>query len=182
MSKRTIIIGGILLIILIIIALVFLTPQGIVPNNGNQPSPTPLGAVEISPIPRGNSSAGFNSYQEFLASGKSEICTFTVNTSDGPSNGTVYAANGKIRGEFTVPTTQGTLQQYMLIDSYMAYMWTNSSNSGVKFAVQDKTPGQYVNNAIFKCSDWVPNSSIFEIPSNITFTNIISVPFPSPTP
>lgn len=169
MSRKNIIIGGVLLIVILIVGSILLVPQGNGPNGGSQISPTVVG--QVNPTIRVNQY--HNNYKEFLSSGKSEICTFSVNAENGTSNGTVYAANGKIRGDFGIPTANGeTVQQHMLIDSYMAYMWTNANTQGVKFAVEEKSPEDLMTSSIFDCRDWVPNLSAFEIPANITFMEI----------
>lgn len=177
MNRKKVIVGGIIGVLIIIISVVvFLTPQEKPPLPvGNQISPTAGGIVQDNAPPV--------SYQEFLRSGRSQICTFAYNTENQSVSGlelpskvtiaTIYAANGKIKGEFTLTTKDGTLQQHVLVDAYTAYLWNNLNNGGVKFLVGENSPDELVRQPlVYNCKNWSPNNSVFEIPANIVFTEI----------
>lgn len=178
LTRKNIIIGGILLIFIVILATVMLVPQSQVQNNIGNVTPTAAPAAASQDLNKPQT------YKQFLSSGISKICTYAVSLSDGSgtSTGTVYASSGKIRGDFTLPGQNGTVQQHIIVDSYMAYMWNNTSNQGVKFAVQEQSPNQLTNSTVFKCNVWSPNMAVFEIPANVAYLDIGSYPTATPAP
>ncbi len=127
-----------------------------------------------------------STYQEFLNSGRSEICTFSANISGKSSSGTVYAAQGKIRGSFIVPYSGGTFQQHLLVDSYVAYLWTNLDDKGVKFAVEETSANEGLLSQLgngsgvnYNCKEWKTDLGVFEVPSNIVFLEVNESTLPS---
>ncbi len=176
MNRKKLIVGGIIgVIIVFILATVLLTPQEKPPlPAGNQISPTAGQLIrENAPL----------DYDEFLSSGRSEICTFAVTQENQNvsglevpskiSTGTIFAANGKIKGEFTMTTRDGTLQQHVLVDAYTAYLWNNVNNGGVKFLVGKESPDKLIKPPlVYNCKSWTPNNSVFQLPVGVVFTEI----------
>jgi serine/threonine protein kinase len=105
---------------------------------------------------------------------KSEACTFSDITDKGATNGTLYAVNygggERKRSDITITSRNTKIELHLLIDSKVAYIW-GSSNQGFKSPVEEKSAaeilGQFTNS---KCRDWTPNNSVFQIPTNIKFT------------
>lgn len=177
MNKKLLIFIGVAIGILIIIVSILLTSQ----TNNQVPEETSLTPTQPAPQQRRQST-----YQEFLNSGKSEICTFSANISGKSSSGTVYAAQGKIRGSFIVPYSGGTFQQHLLVDSYVAYLWTNLDDKGVKFAVEETSANEGLLESLgngsgvqYNCRDWKTDLGVFEVPSNIVFLEVNENTLPS---
>lgn len=177
MNRKLLIAIGIAVGILIIIISILLTSQ----TSNQTPEDTFVTPTRSIPQPRGQST-----YQEFLNSGRSEICTFSANISGKSSSGTVYAAQGKIRGSFIVPYSGGTFQQHLLVDSYVAYLWTNLDDRGVKFAVEETSANEGLLDQLgngsgvsYNCKDWKTDLGVFEVPSNIVFLEVNENTLPS---
>lgn len=164
MNRRFLIIGGIIGILIISVAIVLFSQD----NAGNKGNLGLVPTAAVSPV----ISKG-QTYQEFLSSGKSEMCTFTLDSGGKSTNGTVYAANGKIRADFTIPLENGTFQQHMLVDSYVVYLWTNVNSAGIKFFAKDKTPNDTFKSLTnYDCTPWTTNLSVFDLPASVIFTEI----------
>lgn len=176
LTRRNIIVGGILILIIIIVIAILFNPEG---SNNNNPNPSP--STALNPTSVNNYSTGYHSFEEFIASGRNEACTFSININGGTSSGLVYAGSGKVRSDFTINVGNRTVQEHIIIDSFMAYMWANSNTTGVKFALQDRDPNQFINSSFFKCTNWTPDYSVFNIPANVAFTEIGSGSTVNPT-
>ena len=164
MNKKVGVIIGVVVVFVVVILGILLSQDNTAQNGNNTIEPT---------ITQGIQPGKSQTYQEFLRSGRSEICTFSTNVEGSITNGTVYAANGKIRSDFAITGSKGTLQQHFLVDSYMAYLWNNINNAGIKFAVTENGANAPFGSKLnVNCTDWAPNNSVFDIPSNITFTEI----------
>lgn len=177
MNKRIGIIAGVVIIIIIVLTVVF-SQENTNPTINTTVPTEPVAYITQAAVP-----TIAQTYQQFLSSGKSEICTFSASVNGGLTNGTIYAALGKIRGDISYSSDKGTYQQHLLIDAYETYMWNNSNNSGIKFTVTDRSPGDAINSLPnMNCSPWQPNTAVFDIPSNISFTEISDINIPSSTP
>lgn len=168
MNRKIIIAGVIGIAFLVIVIAVLLVPQDksmIIDDNKVTPTQGYTGAT------------GASKYQDFVRSGRSEICTFATNIDNASTTGTVYASNGKIRADFAITKNNGTFQQHLVVDSYVAYMWTNVNKKGLKFNVRENDQVGYEslrNNPAYNytCRTWSPDMSVFEIPVDIAFTEI----------
>lgn len=177
MNKKLLIAIAVAVGILIIIISILLTSQ----TNTQAP-----GDITLTPTQGAVQQKKQSTYQEFLNSGRSEICTFSANISGKTSSGTVYAAQGKIRGSFIVPYSGGTFQQHLLVDSYVAYLWTNLDDKGVKFAVEETSANEGLMDQLgngsgvkYDCRDWKTDLGVFEVPSNIVFLEVNENTLPS---
>jgi hypothetical protein len=166
-NKYTIIGGAVGISILIIAIGVFLAPRGEQRESGDENRLTPI--AQQTPQP-----ARPRTYQEFVKSGRSEVCQFVSTIEGVVTTGTVYAAHGKIRTDFATTYDNGTAHQHMVVDSYITYLWSNGSNRGVKFAVEEAdtsaTEDVFGKNA--QCREQKVDLSVFELPADVAFTDI----------
>src|SRR5579859_5930351 len=81
----------------------------------------------------GNTSGTLRS---LFTSGVSQKCTFNNKANgDAEVNGTIYAAGGKVRGDFQGNVGGSTVNSHVIVDSQTFYVWTDMSKQGFKFAL-----------------------------------------------
>lgn len=135
-----------------------------------------------------NQQANGTSLKNLLASGKSESCTFSNDTDQEKSNGIVYIAGGKMRGDFQVYPkvgTQSVIASHMILMDNTSYVWTDQSNQGFKVSVDMATgmsntnsQNQSVNldeQMNYNCSSWSSDQSKFALPTTVKFTDATSM-------
>lgn len=122
--------------------------------------------------------AGLMSAKELLASGKTEVCTFTNKDDQSETSGTMYISKGKMRGEFKVSAAGQQFDAYMIGDGTDAYSWSSLAATGVKISLagsmmkSDTTEKQSFDadaKVKYECEDWKADASKFEIPTDIKF-------------
>ncbi len=136
--------------------------------------------------------------KSLLTGGKSVKCTFTNQVEGATSEGTVYVAGEKMRGDFKTNTQGASSNSHMIVDSQFSYIWTDESNQGFKFPVgSEASPGtqgtadegasannQPINldeKVNYSCQDWSTDNSLFTLPSNVTFSTF-TIPGASGSP
>lgn len=121
------------------------------------------------------------SLKALLSSGKEQTCTFSDGSGAAASNGTVYFANGKMRGDFvSVPESGVETMSHMIVDGNTSYIWTDGMPQGFKMSFDavkdgntDTQKGVDINHEYdYKCTSASPNASLFELPKNITFSDM----------
>lgn len=129
--------------------------------------------------------------KSLLSMGKSLKCTFSNNIKDASINGTVYAANGKVRQDFQTTSIGNATSNHLIVDSSNTYMWTDGSNQGFKFAIDQASTGpassgysqsqtQDINKSMnFSCQGWSADNSFFVLPTNVTFQSFTIPVVPS---
>lgn len=117
----------------------------------------------------------------FLSMGKSLKCTFSNDTKDASVSGIVYAGNGKVRQDFQSNVAGSTMSGHLIVDSTNSFMWTDGSDQGFKFPVEQissdgptvtpaKNPGQDIYKSMnFTCRSWTVDDSVFLLPNTVTF-------------
>lgn len=124
------------------------------------------------------------SIKDLMSAGNPVACTFTSTAGGYTSSGTVYVAQGSMRGDFvTEGTAAGTIESHMIIKDNTNYMWTSQSAQGIKMTVdaQSTAPAgenqavSYDSKVAYDCNDWSPDSSKFSLPSGITFSDMSSM-------
>ena len=114
--------------------------------------------------------------KDLLTSALPQTCSFTNDTG---ASGSVYVSGGKMRGDFQTTSQGKTFSGHMIIDSGYSYLWSDAMARGMKIAMSDVQPtgtatsnqSMDVNQAVsYSCKPWVPNSSMFTLPTNVTFT------------
>lgn len=116
-----------------------------------------------------------------LESGKNQQCTFSTVAEGSETAGMVYLANGKMRGDFTVKTSEMAVLSHTIYDGTTSYVWTDTGGDGIKMKVDLATiaEAQQSNRSLdlkqnlqFDCKNWNVDESMFVAPSNVTFSDI----------
>lgn len=132
-------------------------------------------------------SAQSGSIKSLIAAGKTQKCTFSTTKDNYSSNGTVYVGGGKLRGDFSVNTSQS--MTHMINDGKTSYMWDDSGKFAIKMAFDpadtkavanantQAQQGADVNaNYDWSCDSWKIDNSKFDLPSGVTFNELPAMP------
>jgi hypothetical protein len=120
----------------------------------------------------------------------SQKCTFSKVSAQMNSSGTVYVANGQMRGDFTTSAAGKTTESHMIVKDNMSYMWTSASPQGFKMSFDavatqsDANPEPSLDpnaDVEYTCSAWSADASLFAEPANVTFRDMSSL-MPSSIP
>jgi hypothetical protein len=126
------------------------------------------------------------SIKALMERGSDVKCTYETTEEGQASSGTVYASDGKVRGDFSITTDGVAGTGHMIADSSTGYFWMEGQTSGMKMMMNE--PDQTANTSNqgidpnkeynFACESWTPDESMFVPPSNVTFQEftIPSVP------
>ncbi len=119
------------------------------------------------------------SMKDLVALNKPLECKFTSETQYSKTLGTVYVADGKVRGNFSVSVPAlGTepFQAFMIADQTDSYVWSSLTKDGFKTPIQKDAvtqPGQegvdYNQKLSYNCVPWVKDESFFIPPQTIQF-------------
>lgn len=125
------------------------------------------------------------SIKELIARGENLKCTFSRSDENSSMDGVVYVAGGKMRGDFSLVQDGQSFDSHMIQDAEVAYMWSTGGPmgaTGFKVAVTedwettaDGETYQAVNledPLDTKCSAWLPDTSKFVPPADITFQDL----------
>ncbi|MFA5933431.1 MAG: hypothetical protein WCV81_04110 [Microgenomates group bacterium] len=118
------------------------------------------------------------SLKDLLALGKTQSCTFT----DGSNSKTsIFFANNKMRGDFEATSEKSVMKTHIIVDGQTSYMWIDGQTMGYKMSV-DKATAEQTNTqqnqidlnkqADYNCKDWTVDSSVFNLPTGINFTDL----------
>ncbi|MEK7559516.1 MAG: hypothetical protein AAB521_04380 [Patescibacteria group bacterium] len=131
------------------------------------------------------------SMKDLLTAGQSQKCTFTDKIAEADSQGTVYVANGKMRGDFDSQVSGESYIMHMIVKDNQSYTWTEGQTTGfmmefnpdkIAEAVPTGSSSQTVdvNKYIdYKCSGWTADESVFTPPANVKFQNFGEVKTPT---
>jgi hypothetical protein len=120
---------------------------------------------------------GKGSLKSLLALGRDLTCTFKNDAESGEVYGTVYVSGEQMRGDFqTKLTGDDKMESHLIRTDGMMYMW--SGNQGTRFK-EAASPADDSNQSIdldndvdYDCKRWSVDSSKFEVPGGITFTDL----------
>lgn len=177
------IIGGVVIVLVIVAALYFSMKKGSnLPTNSetNTVASSQSSANTASNVSQNNS--GPASLKDLLALGTTQKCTF----SDSGSSGTFYVGGGKARGDFSATEAGKVLASHMIMDGQTSYIWMDGQAQGFKMSAQASSSttnpavGQSsapdVNKKMdYKCEAAVSDSSMFKLPSGVTFVDIAAM-------
>lgn len=119
-----------------------------------------------------------------IATGKDQKCTFSESNDISSSSGTVYFSKGKMRGDFEAVTKAQGIKviSHMVVDGDTSYVWTENPKQGFKMGISEMEGTQGSSNTSqsvdinqeldYDCDSWSPDSSKFELPTDITFNSI----------
>lgn len=126
--------------------------------------------------------------KNLLSNEKNLTCTFSKEDEFGKMDGTVFVANNKFYGEFTLTTLENEeFKTNIIHDTEYNYTWGSSpaGDIAIKFKNSDEeklnTTDDDENNFFnpneeidYKCDAWSVDDSVFTPPSEIEFMNLSS--------
>lgn len=119
-----------------------------------------------------------------LLTGPNQKCTISGGTEGAQSDGTVYVASNRMRGDFSGSTeSMGTVASHMIIKDDTVYTWMEGASEGFKSSLASMENNQEtepqnsnsvdVNSEVtFDCSTWLVDASMFEAPASIEFMDM----------
>lgn len=129
--------------------------------------------------------SGKMSMKDLIAANISQKCTVDESNDVSQSSGVVYVANRKLRGDFESLAAGTKVQSHMIADGQYSYVWTSATPQGFKIAVTAEQPAtapttgtqtqqsvDYNQQLAYSCMPWTADSSMFSLPSGITFTDV----------
>lgn len=126
------------------------------------------------------------SIKELIAADKDRHCTFTLNEQEGSSAGDIYVGNKKMRGDFTTKVANVETKSHMIYDGATSYVWMDGQSNGFKMALDANQSNTNQSQTVdvnkdfnFDCDSWSPDSSKFELPSGVTFSEMPNFTMPN---
>jgi predicted DNA binding CopG/RHH family protein len=126
------------------------------------------------------------SLEDFLTMTNNQQCTFA--DAEAETSGTIYVANGNLRGDFVSSTdnSQGTdeVEAHVIARGQEVYLWMEGVAEGYKSSLEsisDVSADLPINDIVnpdsdidYECSPWTADESKFELP-NIEFNDLTSL-------
>lgn len=170
-------IGGII-VVLVIVAGIFLFTR-------NKSNDSKVEGDQMSASSAASVSKESGSIKSLIAAGKSQKCTFSTAKDNVSSEGTIYVGSGKMRGDFSVNTSES--KSHMINDGTTSYMWTDDGKVAMKMAFDPKSVDKAADsnakqsvdvdqNYDWSCESWKADNSKFDLPSGVTFMELPSLP------
>lgn len=133
--------------------------------------------------PRDGENAGV-SIAELLSSSTAQKCTISQSAEGSSSEGTIYVAGGKVRGDFVSQSGGQTMTAHLLVDGTTSYSWVDGLGVGIKAPVRvDASTGEAVEGEVdinqkldYQCEPWTSvDTSLFAVPATVQFTDLNSL-------
>jgi hypothetical protein len=132
--------------------------------------------------------SSMTSLKALMASGSAQKCEVNFSNNNVSSQGTIYVAGGKMRGDFSAQNDGKTESTHMINDGTNVYTWVDGMSMAMKMSVSamqnmqaqaspSGTPAPQQHsidpnaNYQYNCSPWSEDSSTFTPPTNINFTD-----------
>lgn len=127
--------------------------------------------------------SAMNSLVDLLAGGGNVTCNFDVPSDENgnSSKGTVYISNGNMRGDFQTTQDGKVTSMSMIRKGNDNYVWGDGMETGMKMTLSPEDLKGKTNEASkyvdlnkkvdYRCNPWGVDSSKFNPPSNIRFTD-----------
>lgn len=167
MSKRLLLVAlGILILVLVVLAAVFLLPKVIKQKNGQN-----------------GQKAGEVSIAGLINGAKNQSCDYSFKLAEGEGVGITYVGDGKLRNDLKITYASGnSFEEHAIIDGQTVYLWNSMSKNGSKMAIdlsKDAPTKTGLDRLITpKCASWKGEASKFVLPSGMEFTEVtIGKPF-----
>jgi len=160
-------------------------------KKSSQPSENKVSTTASKPTASAKQTAQ-GTIKSLLSSGKAQKCTYSSKLQSTSISGTVYVANGKMKGDFTTVSGENNINGHMNIDGKYFYVWTDLRNRGIKMALNQQQPtgapssssnGTPDINQTFNyvCQGWTEDDTVFALPPTISFSMIEVPTLPSGT-
>jgi hypothetical protein len=133
---------------------------------------------------------GQTSLKNLMMARSSQKCTVNYTMANGQSQGTIYLASGKMRGDFSTQVNGKTESTHMINDGQSIYTWIDGMSNGFKMSAQmnmsatSTKPSDHQNsidpnaNYQYNCSAWSADSGEFSQPSSVTFSSMDQIQTP----
>jgi hypothetical protein len=119
---------------------------------------------------------GSTTLKALLAAGIPQKCDFTDSTDGTETSGTVYVSGGKARSDVKATASGQTFTMHTLVEGDTMHSWIDETKMGMKM-MNTSADTQSSNQSFdasktleYRCGAWVPDSSKFTLPTDITFT------------
>lgn len=162
MNKKLPLVAGIVILLLGIGTFLIMS--------GNSSPPQP----QTSPGPQTSSQ---KSIKDLLSLTKPQECSFD----DSSNKGSVFVANNKMRGDFNTKAEETEIKSHIIVDNQTSYLWIDGQDTGYKMSFEklseDPATNQQgqmdINKQLdYNCKDWSVDLTVFNIPSDIKFTDL----------
>lgn len=133
-------------------------------------------------IQNGNPTApnAVQSLKDIFSTGQSQTCTYSADT----GSGVVYVNSGMMRGDFE--TKAETVQTgHVLVKDNTSYVWAEGQANGIKMTfkpedldsviakgTETQTNPENLEDINYSCTSWKADSSKFELPKDVQFSEI----------
>jgi len=144
---------------------------------------TPAEKITVTQPKVSSSSSMTGSLKSLLTGGKTQICS--ISYPDNKGTGTIYVADKKFSGDFTMKADDGKVTVgHMISDGIYMYVWSTATPMGIKIkldaainAAGKTQPGSVdINQKVnLNCSPWIADQSKFNVPSNIQFSDLSNI-------
>jgi hypothetical protein len=164
---------GLLVGLLVIIGLAYMLMNGSGDIANTEQSPS------SSPSEQASNQTG--SLRGLMSMSSPQECTFSDTEANGSTSGTVFVANGKMRGDFSTTASGQTTLSHMIVMNDTSYVWTDSMAQGMKMSfssmesnaqAQQNQSVDVNKNVNYSCKSWAPDDGRFQLPGNIQFTDM----------
>jgi hypothetical protein len=128
---------------------------------------------------------------DVLKAGNSVKCTYTTGDTNYTSEGTTYVAGSKFRADMKTSMEDNTqIESHMISDGEWAYSWSNAMPQGFKMKISDLNKqveqtnpevqrDANLNTALrdfeskidYKCIKWDVDNSMFNVPTDVQFSD-----------
>src|SRR3989344_1202599 len=173
LNMTKILIGIVIIGAIIVGAYMFYTSLN--PSQENQ-SLNPNSSIQVNP----QNSVSKASLKDLAQSATPQKCTLSGASGDF-IDGVVYVANGKNRADFTTMDDGKQTKSHMIGDGSNYYIWLDGMEAGFKTSVGAQSSPQQSGGIdsnqqySWSCVSWPVDSSVFNPPSNIEFTDYSSI-------
>jgi hypothetical protein len=120
---------------------------------------------------------------DLIKLGKTARCTYSSDQDGYITSGVSYISGKNVRVDFDVTTADDQeIKSHMVTDGEWVYTWSTATPQGFKMKVDQpentstdttkEAPTKALNESFdYKCTPWLVDNSLFEIPSDIEFTD-----------
>lgn len=180
--NRNVIIGAVVVVLLALGAWFVFSQGNTATNTENNQEETGENTSGNNTSTSGSPTRGSGSLSQVFTQGGNYTCTLNATRDGLTTTGTVYATGNKTRVDFRVQLPDTTaIQTHIIRDGSFSYTWTDGQTTGVKSRITssgavDEQPqgagsmadvdGTYD----WECRPWIPQTSQFVPPTEITFT------------
>ena len=164
--------------VLTVVALVAITLLGFgIYSNVSQRSATPSPTAESNSDLQTDVQA--QSLADFIDSANNQQCTFT--DTEAETSGTIYVANGQLRGDFTSSAEGESVVAHVISNNQEVYLWMDGVDEAYQTSMDSISElsgelplGDLISpddDVDYECSPWAVDPAVFELPDK-NFTDL----------